>query len=92
MTDILLTAQPDMARRAGRTTRLKVTMLLTGLPGSPNTTNPLPELPGAAPSVANVSGLPGFIFTCSRKTSRTLSARHHSISQLPLQRTLCAEV
>lgn len=53
-----------MARRAGSTTRLKVTMLLTGLPGSPNTTScPLLDRLAAASIVANVSGLPGFMRT-----------------------------
>lgn len=39
-------------------------MLLTGLPGSPNTTScPLLERLAAALIVANVSGLPGFMRT-----------------------------
>ena len=32
-----ITCQPAILCKAGTTTRLKVTMLLTGLPGSPNT-------------------------------------------------------
>lgn len=32
-----VTCQPNILRRAGSTTRLKVTMLLTGLPGRPKT-------------------------------------------------------
>ncbi len=32
-----VTCQPAILCKAGTTTRLKVTMLLTGLPGSPNT-------------------------------------------------------
>lgn len=32
-----ITFQPSSLRSAGKTTRLKVTMLLTGLPGKPNT-------------------------------------------------------
>ena len=40
-----------------------MTMLLTGLPGSPNTTIALPLL--EAGMVAKVKGFPGFIFTCN---------------------------
>ena len=34
---LCVTCQPAILRRAGSTTRLKVTMLLTGFPGSPKT-------------------------------------------------------
>lgn len=61
------TFQPESLRRAGRTTRLKVTMLLTGFPGSPNTIIwrfPFPSLPSIS-RVAKVRGFPGFILTYS---------------------------
>ncbi len=58
------TFQPASLRRHGRTTSAKVTRLLTGLPGKPNTSRRLLP-PGPAPwsIVANVSGLPGFMST-----------------------------
>mmetsp|Transcript_8163 Transcript_8163/g.19956 ORF Transcript_8163/g.19956 Transcript_8163/m.19956 type:complete len:232 (+) Transcript_8163:232-927(+) len=66
----------------GCTTKWKVTMLLTGLPGSPNTTRRgFPSLSGVS-MVAHVSGLPGFISTrpkwmtplrCRRGFTRSLS-------------------
>lgn len=62
------TAQPASLRSAGRTTSVKVTMLLTGLPGSPNTSRRLVPLPpDATSSVAKVSGFPGFMRTCPRQ-------------------------
>lgn len=39
------TFQPSILRRAGRTTRLNVTMLLTGFPGKPNTSIVLQPCP-----------------------------------------------
>jgi hypothetical protein len=69
------TAQPASLRSAGRTTSVKVTMLLTGLPGSPNTSSRLVPPPLAATSsVAKVSGFPGFMRTCPRQQVQTVSA------------------
>lgn len=61
-----LTRHPDNFLRAGRTTRLKVTMLLTGLPGKPNAIILRGEGLPSTSRVAKVRGFPGFIFTCIR--------------------------
>mmetsp|Transcript_30274 Transcript_30274/g.77731 ORF Transcript_30274/g.77731 Transcript_30274/m.77731 type:complete len:210 (-) Transcript_30274:1015-1644(-) len=56
-------AQPDIFRMVGTQTRWKVTRLLTGLPGRPNTSIRRADAPSPISTVAKVSGLPGFILT-----------------------------
>lgn len=80
--------QPASWRIAGTATRLKVTALLTGLPGSPKTSICLVSIEPRtrASRVAKVKGLPGFISTCNLHLYQPSSTLTHKYIMPPAHR------
>mmetsp|Transcript_2232 Transcript_2232/g.7354 ORF Transcript_2232/g.7354 Transcript_2232/m.7354 type:complete len:226 (-) Transcript_2232:262-939(-) len=83
--------RPHMRRSAGATVREKQTRALTGLPGRPKTSRGRLDAPTALEAadgrgtVANVSGLPGFITTRSKCSVPRAARSAPSKSRSPIE-------